>query len=111
MGQTEQGRQDVIPGSAGIRMHLAQGAVRADFLLRGRPKKIFEVSPAGARFSLLGQFEKAKICLVQAKVSLGNCRLRARPSSARMHLAHPPSKIERRTQNVAISAAHNATNY
>ena len=35
------GRQDVIPGSAGIRMHLAQGAVRADFLLRRRPKKIF----------------------------------------------------------------------
>ena len=75
-------------------MHLAQEAVRADFLLRGRPKKIFEVSSAGARFSLLGQFEKAKICLVQAKVSLGNGRLRARPSSARMHLAHPSQRAD-----------------
>ena len=37
--QLNGGGQDVIPGSAGVRMHLAQGDVRADFLLRGRPKK------------------------------------------------------------------------
>ena len=84
----------MIPGSAGIRMHLAQGAARADFLLRRRSKKFFEVSPAGARFSLLGQLGKAKICLAPFKVSLENCRLRARPSSARMHLAQPSQRAD-----------------
>ena len=59
--------QDVIPRPAMTRTHLARGAVRAGFLLRGRPKKVFEVSPAG-RFPLLGPFEKAKICLCQSSV-------------------------------------------
>ena len=53
------GGQDAIPGSAGIRMHLAQGAVRADFLLRGRPKKIFEVSPAGGAVFPTGAVRKS----------------------------------------------------
>ena len=83
----------MIPRSAMIRTHLARGAVRAGFLLRGRPKKVFEVSPAGAGFPYWGRSKKLNLH-VPAKVPWGNCRLHACPSPARMYLAHPSQRAD-----------------
>ena len=86
------GRQDVIPRSAGIRTHLARGAARADFLLESDPRNFGGIAGQESGFAYWAAGEKPKIYLGEAEIPLENCRLRARPSSARMHLAHPSQR-------------------
>ena len=94
IGMDQQGRQDVIPGSAGIRTHLARGAARADFLLEGDPRNFGGIAGQESGFAYWATGEKPKIYLGKAEIPLENCRLRARPSSARMHLAHPSQRAD-----------------
>ena len=66
----------------------------------GRPKNFFRVAPTGGAVFLLGQLGKVKIFLAPFKVSLGDCRSRARPPSAPMHLAQKAlTEPARRSRN------------
>ena len=87
--------------TARTRTHLAQGAVRAELLLvLGGPRIFFRVAPTGGAVFLLGQLGKVKIFLAPFKVSLGDCRSRARPPSAPMHLAQKAlTEPARRSRN------------
>ena len=84
----------MIPRSAGIRTHLARGAARADFLLEGDPRNFGGIAGQGSGFAYWAAGEKPKNYLGKAEIPLENCRLRARPSSARMHLAHPSQRAD-----------------
>ena len=52
------------------------------------------IAGQGSGFAYWAAGEKPKIYLGKAEIPLENCRLRARPSSARMHLAHPSQRAD-----------------
>ena len=92
--EAAKGVEKGVSRSAGIRTHLARGAARADFLLESDPRNFGGIAGQESGFAYWAAGEKPKIYLGEAEIPLENCRLRARPSSARMHLAHPSQRAD-----------------